>query len=193
MKGYRILMSCCFLASLCLASPIAPVKSVEDSDESPDQVSQSLNMTLDSTEEVGLITSETVPESETAVLSRQRRKVKDRKGRGKKKNRKRGKKRKEDRESKRRNRLAEREAGRRHKKRSKDSPSSRFRQFRRFGRIKKLTADPKAERLRRKVTSAPVAPLSHNSINCFGDPSELTGLTGTSISCRFRNSLRSLY
>ena len=48
-------------------------------------------------------------ETEVEVLSRQRRKVRDRKGRGKKKNRKRGKKRKEDRESKRRNRLAERE------------------------------------------------------------------------------------
>lgn len=48
-------------------------------------------------------------ETEVEVLSRQRRKVRDRKGRGKKKNRKRGKKRKEDRENKRRNRLAERE------------------------------------------------------------------------------------
>ena len=58
-KGYQILISCCLLASLCLASPIAPVKSVGDNEESPDQVSQSLNLTLDSTEEVGLITSET--------------------------------------------------------------------------------------------------------------------------------------
>ena len=58
-KGYQILISCCLLASLCLASPIAPVKSVGDNDESPDQLSQSLNLTLDSTEEVGLITSET--------------------------------------------------------------------------------------------------------------------------------------
>ena len=53
-------------------------------------------------------------ETEVAVLSRQRRKVRDRKGRGKKKNRKRGKKRKEDRESKRRNRLAEREVRLKH-------------------------------------------------------------------------------
>ena len=53
-------------------------------------------------------------ETEVAVLSRQRRKVRDRKGRGKKKNRKRGKKRKEDRESKRRNRLAEREVRSKH-------------------------------------------------------------------------------
>lgn len=191
MKGYQILIPCCLLASLSLASPITSVKSVGDNDESPDQISQSLNLTLDSTEEVGLISSETTSE-EVQVLSRQRRKVRDRKGRGKKKNRKRGKKRKEDRENKRKNRLAEREAGKRHRKRSKESPSSRFRQFRRFGRIKKITADPKTERLRRKVTSAPTAPLSHNSINCFGDPSELTGLTGTSISCRFKNSLRSL-
>ena len=58
-KGYQILISCCLLASLCLASPIAPVKSVGDNDESPDQLSQSLNLTLDSTEEVGLITSDT--------------------------------------------------------------------------------------------------------------------------------------
>ena len=109
------------------------MKSVGDNDESPDQLSQSLNLTLDSTEEVGLISSETtsgellshfrssnghsvlifgklmILETEVEVLSRQRRKVRDRKGRGKKKNRKRGKKRKEDRESKRRNRLAERE------------------------------------------------------------------------------------
>ena len=109
------------------------MKSVGDNDESPDQLSQSLNLTLDSTEEVGLISSETTSgellshfrssnghsvlifgklmtsETEVEVLSRQRRKVRDRKGRGKKKNRKRGKKRKEDRESKRRNRLAERE------------------------------------------------------------------------------------
>ena len=35
------------------------MKSVGDNDESPDQISQSLNLTLDSTEEVGLITSET--------------------------------------------------------------------------------------------------------------------------------------
>ena len=35
------------------------MKSVGDNEESPDQVSQSLNLTLDSTEEVGLITSET--------------------------------------------------------------------------------------------------------------------------------------
>ena len=35
------------------------MKSVGDNDESPDQISQSLNLTLDSTEEVGLISSET--------------------------------------------------------------------------------------------------------------------------------------
>ena len=35
------------------------MKSVGDNDESPDQLSQSLNLTLDSTEEVGLISSET--------------------------------------------------------------------------------------------------------------------------------------
>lgn len=191
MKARQIIISCCLLASICLASPIAPVGG--DKEESPDQVS--LNLTFDSTEEgLGLVTSDATSDTGVEVLSRQRRKVRE--GRGKKKNRDRKKNRKrdkkKDRESKRKNRLAEREAGRRHKKRSKESPSSRFRQFRRFGRIKKITADPKTERLRRKVTSAPTAPLSHNSINCFGDPLELTGLGGTSISCRFKQQLRSL-
>ena len=63
LKGYQILIPCCLLASFSLASPITSVgkmtKSVGDNDESPDQISQSLNLTLDSTEEVGLISSET--------------------------------------------------------------------------------------------------------------------------------------
>ena len=59
LKGYQILIPCCLLASLGLSSPIGSVKSVGDNDESPDQISQSLNLTLDSTEEVGLITTET--------------------------------------------------------------------------------------------------------------------------------------
>ena len=63
LKGYQILIPCCLLASFSLASPITSVgkmtKSVGDNDESPDQISQSLNLTLDSTEEVGLMSSET--------------------------------------------------------------------------------------------------------------------------------------
>jgi len=194
MKGFKLLLSSCILISLSLASPIiTPEEPANgDNEETPDQLS--LNLTLDTTDEVAIpdSDSDTTSGTEVEVLSRQRRKVRDRKGRGKKKNRKRGKKRKEDRESKRKNRLAEREAGRRHRKRSKDSPSSRFSQFRRrFGKIKKINSDPKTERLRRKVTSAPTAPLSHNSINCFGDALELTGLGGSSIGCRFKQ-LRSL-